>query len=97
MIVGQCKQIFSLLYAERMSERLNTCIQQVRLCNESIKVILFHFTNLGFDLSRSDTQFVDISQHLLIFTGPVCYFCRFIIDWYDLMYNRNDWWCDVIE
>ena len=28
-LISQCKQVFSLLYAERMNERLSLCIQQV--------------------------------------------------------------------
>ena len=35
-LIGQCRQVFSLLYAERMNERLGICIQQIQQLEKNL-------------------------------------------------------------
>lgn len=39
-LIGQSKQVFSLLYAERMTERLNVCIQQVQQLEKNLQNLM---------------------------------------------------------
>lgn len=39
-LIGQCKQVFSLLYAERMNERLNVCIQQIQQLEKNLQNLM---------------------------------------------------------